>query len=282
MPSLQTMEYLGRLGLVPRKNKKERVASLPHVTESEETRRCSVEVSAGGDRSCKPGLPVDTTSCPLETGTNIKCAIKEPISGTAQDETAHTQQATAFVEIRDTLSTDLSTRADLNFDMADSFFPRTSTSGQEAVIDIEFMEYEQHVQARAKVLADENFGAPGGRHAWKTLIFWKRRRKVPTSTRRTFVSAASTPLYHPPFQALPGRKSYHGSRRSINPATVPLYMSHDEFSSSSIRPWWEPMMRGSGKISMAGGQDSKFCNMSPYVSLGGQPQRVPIAPLYVV
>lgn len=190
-------------------------------------------------------------------------------------------QANGFVEIRGTSSTDLPRRADVNFDIADSFFPRTSTSGQEAFIDIEFMEYEQHVQARAQALGNDNFGAPGGRHAWKTLIFWKRRRTIPTSTGRPYVSGALTPLYHPTFQTVPGRKSYHGSRRAINPATVPLYMS-DEFSTSSIRAWWEPMMRGSGKLSMAGGQDAEFCNMSPYVPLGGRPQRLPAAPLYLV
>ena len=172
-------------------------------------------------------------------------------------------QAGGFVEIRGT-----SAAVDI-VDMADSFFPRTSISGQEAFIDVEFLEYEQRVQARAQAL-----GAPGGRHAWKTLIFWKRRRTTcpANSTGRPFVSASATPLH------VPGRRSYHG--RGVTPAMVPLYMS-DGFNTSSIRAWCEPLTRGSGKLSSRG-PEAGFCNMSPYVPLGGQPQRLPAAPLYLV
>lgn len=193
-------------------------------------------------------------------------------------------RGTSFMEIPRPAGPDNFPRTSTS-DMAESFFPRTSTSGQEAFMDIEFMEYEQYVQARAQALGGkENLGAPGGRHAWKTLIFWKRRRKFAPTSGRPHVTAASTPLHLPTFltpDACTGsRKPRHGCRRASIPATVPLYMS-DEFSTSSIRPWWEPMVRTS-KLSMAGGHDAEFCNMSPYVPLGGRRHRIPAAPLYLV
>ena len=143
------------------------------------------------------------------------------------------------------------------------YFPR-----QDVFVDIEYLEYEQHVKARARALKNDNLG---GRFGWKGLIFWKRKPRS-GGMNSVSISAASTPVHQPfrtplhPTAATPGRTFQGYARRGC--ATVgPLYTSE---SPTSMQQFSHRGWKSNG-------------NLSPYVALSDQ--RQPIispGPLYRV
>lgn len=150
------------------------------------------------------------------------------------------------------------------------------------LVDVEYLEYEQHVHARARALeTSSKFG-----FGWKTLRFWKRRHGptvLGAGGVKPFISAAATPLpnhhHHDPFRTpkarTPGRNigSVHGNSYSRPGCATfgPVYY-HESPSSmqrqfSHRRAW----------------RDHEVCNMSPYVALSDRRSRAasPV-PLYFV
>lgn len=170
-------------------------------------------------------------------------------------------------------------RLPLPSDCNTTFFPRSSSSFQDgsAILDdVEYLEYEQHVAAQARA-AHNQFGAPGGRHAWKTLIFWKRRR-TGSATASTCgglrtPSAASTPMRTPGRRAGPVAARCHSSQA--------LYCSDGFDSTMAIRAWYEPSVRKGKLVSF---HEQEYCNRSPYVPLSARrPARLASpGPLYLV
>lgn len=139
---------------------------------------------------------------------------------------------------------------------------------------MECMEYAKHVQEQARARNLHQFGAPGGRHAWKTLIFWRKRRRTTSTSTISAVSSVSTPMsHHHPVPATPSRKVGRA-------ALPPLYCSDSHLDSTmSIRA----MLRGSKLVAMQQDQHD-FCNRSPYVPLTGRrtPRFASPGPLYLV
>lgn len=161
-------------------------------------------------------------------------------------------------------------RLPLPSDCNTTFFPRSSSSFQDgsAILDdVEYLEYEQHVAAQAR----NQFGAPGGRHAWKTLIFWKRRRTGSATASLRTPSAASTPMRTPGRRAVAAR--CHSSQA--------LYCSDGFDSTMAIRAWYEPTARKGKLVSF---HEQEYCNRSPYVPLSARrPARLASpGPLYLV
>lgn len=147
------------------------------------------------------------------------------------------------------------------------YFPR-----EDVFVDLEYLEYEQHVQARAEALRNDRFGS-SGRIGWKTLMFWKRQPRP--SGMKSFASAASTPFHHQPFRtplhrkaATPGRSSPYGHARRGCATVGPLY--RNESPTTSMQQFSHRARRDD-------------CNMSPYVPLSNQRQRI-VSPglLYLV
>lgn len=251
------MEYLGRLGLVPRKSKKDR-------ERSPQKRRCGEESRA---------LKTDFTRA-IESNLTSKKVPSYP------------RPASAILGIvKRSLPTPTTTTESSNIPAG----PLSASALQDSASlqdDLDYFAYERHVRAQARA-REALFGAPGGRHAWKTLIFWKRRRTTPARSVSSgsgvpMVSASSTP-YRTGLQT-PNRKASLRRHPGCNSSgrLTPLYCCDEFDSTMSIRAWYEPMSRRGKFVSL---RDEEFCNRSPYVSLSGRrSSHIPSSPgpLYLV
>jgi hypothetical protein len=134
-------------------------------------------------------------------------------------------------------------------------------SRQDVCVDVEYLEYEQYVAARARALKDAS-----SRAGWRALIFWKRHPR-PGGV-KPFTSAASTPLHQcHPFPTPLHRKAATPDRKRGCATVGPLYTNESPSSMQhgSHRAWKDD------------------CNMSPYVALSDRSLRaVSPGPLYLV
>jgi hypothetical protein len=162
------------------------------------------------------------------------------------------------------------------------YFPKSPSYNNQHEIDLDYLEYERHVKVKARELQSNGGFAPGGRHAWKSIMFWKRDTKV-RGMQAYVQSAAATPVhpsrrttvYNLSTPSTPMRPSNYRQRGSSGP----LYT--DDFSKLppehwSNRPEFGPVT--GLKVTMPRKDD---CYMSPYIPLN-RTERIASGPLYVV
>ncbi|XP_024358888.1 uncharacterized protein [Physcomitrium patens] len=270
----------------PRKNRKERGMSQRHPADSKETKIGGVQT--GADRSCNIRASIHTVNLQQSPAlkTNLELIINHPL--VAPYETGHEQENLEIWDPASTAAPLRSTATDVTSAWG-QFFPRTSASSQDASFDTEKFDDDQNVQAPPYPLANHSFGrGPGGRHAWKTLLFWKQPTRSPGMQSITG-KAAFTPLHHHKLAALaPGHKSAGDTSEQISPPTAaaPLYIDESSASpvqqSSQRRTWCEPF-RGCKLSTPRRQPPDGFCNMSQYVLLDDhRSQRLVSGPLYLV